>query len=386
MAALPAGRGPLVFLSYAANDENHARQLKDELSRRGARVWEPDHLNLVARTHEGVEGAIRRSDAFVVLLSQSSVSSTWVQMEIGAALAVMGHSQTSKIVPVVLGGVEVPEPLRSFRSIFVQNDDWSAVADNLVEHRSEIGEADFWQEVGDLLETLEADVQPAPIIGGVRPDYIVRHGERLLVLEVKPWSGPGVIDAIHALNELAFQVDAVGADEGFLVVSEVRTAMPDPAIVELRRLPDAIRAWLQAAEVEDLRSERMAEPKQIFAAMPFAPEYSDTYWVAMRGAAEAVGAGCVRVDEMDYVGDAVEKIKELIFQSTAVIADLSGSAPNVLFELGFAFALGKPCVLICSTPLSELPFDIRNQKTIAYARGQTYQLKEDLIQALGAVL
>jgi hypothetical protein len=69
----------------------------------------------------------------------------------------------------------------------------------------------------------------------------------------------------------------------------------------------------------------------------------------------------------------------------AVMADLSGSAPNVLFEVGFAFALGKPCVLVCSTPLNELPFDIRNQKTISYAKGQTYLLKEDLIPALRAI-
>ncbi|HWC49434.1 MAG TPA: toll/interleukin-1 receptor domain-containing protein [Solirubrobacterales bacterium] len=384
--SLPPGRGPLVFVSFAAADEEHARKLKEELSKRGARVWEPEHLNRVARVLNGVEEAIRRSDAFVVLLSEAGSESTWVQMEIGAALAVMGQSETSKVVPVVLGDAQLPAALRSYRSIFVRNNDWSAVADNLVEHRSEIAEADLWQEVRDLLKGLEVDAEAAPIIGGVRPDFVIRDGRRLLVLEVKPWSGPGIIDAIHALNQLSFQVDAVGAERGLLVVHEVRTAMPDPSIVGLAALPDAIRAWRDEVEVASSIRAGPPAPRQIFAAMPFAPEYSDTYWVAMREAAKAIDAGCVRVDEIDYVGDVVAKILELITKSDAVIADLSESAPNVLFELGFAFALGKTCILICSTPLSELPFDIRNQRTIAYAKGQTYQLKEDLIQTLRAVL
>ncbi|HEY3552762.1 MAG TPA: toll/interleukin-1 receptor domain-containing protein, partial [Solirubrobacterales bacterium] len=210
--SLPPGRGPLVFVSFAAADEEHARKLKEELSKRGARVWEPEHLNRVARVLNGVEEAIRRSDAFVVLLSEAGSESTWVQMEIGAALAVMGQSETSKVVPVVLGDAQLPAALRSYRSIFVRNNDWSAVADNLVEHRSEIAEADLWQEVRDLLKGLEVDAEAAPIIGGVRPDFVIRDGRRLLVLEVKPWSGPGIIDAIHALNQLSFQVDAVGAE------------------------------------------------------------------------------------------------------------------------------------------------------------------------------
>jgi len=147
-----------------------------------------------------------------------------------------------------------------------------------------------------------------------------------------------------------------------------------------------IDSWRAGTETQAARPLTASKPKQIFAAMPFAPEYSDTYWVAMREAAKAVEAGCVRVDEVDYVGDVVEKIKNLIAESDAVIADLSESAPNVLFELGFAFALEKPCVLICATPLDELPFDIRNQKTISYAKGQTYQLKEDLIQPLRMIL
>src|SRR5712692_7103428 len=50
----------------------------------------------------------------------------------------------------------------------------------------------------------------------------------------------------------------------------------------------------------------------------------------------------------------------------STISGTSPGKPNVLYEAGFAHALGKPTVHICSTPLSALPFDVRNWNTIAY--------------------
>ena len=58
-------------------------------------------------------------------------------------------------------------------------------------------------------------------------------------------------------------------------------------------------------------------------------------------------------------------------RSSAVIADLSESKPNVLYEAGLAHALKRPSVHICSTPIADLPFDVRNWNTIFCRRGQT---------------
>lgn len=350
-------------------------------------MWEPEELNVSARIAKGVEEVIRRSDVFIVLVSRASTSSSWVQWELATALRVLGSSGADKVIPLVLDETAPPQWLQGRRTLHVRNEDWSSVADNLVESHPEISEADFWQEVLDTLEALDVTFEAAPIVGGIRPDFLLRHGDRTMVLEVKPWKGPAMVDMVHGLDQLAFQVDAVGADRGLLVVQEVRTAMPPPEIVPLARLGDAVRAW-QREEQEPVAGEEVSppSPKQIFAAMPFAPEYSDTYRVAMREAAQAVGAGCVRVDDLTFVGDIVEKIEELIRESDAVIVDLSESTPNVLFEYGFALALKKPYVLICSTPLDELPFDIQYKKVITYSKGQTYELKEELLKILRVIL
>ena len=73
-------------------------------------------------------------------------------------------------------------------------------------------------------------------------------------------------------------------------------------------------------------------------------------------------------------------------KSVAVIVDLSEAKPNVLYETGYAHALKKPCIHICSTTLEKLPFDVANWKTTLYHPGQTHKLAKELAQRLKAVL
>jgi nucleoside 2-deoxyribosyltransferase len=110
------------------------------------------------------------------------------------------------------------------------------------------------------------------------------------------------------------------------------------------------------------------------------------YFVAMSFAAEQVGAACKRVDQTEFTGDIVQEIKRLISESVAVIVDLSEGRANVLYETGYAHALEKPTVHICSTDFSQLPFDVRNWNTIKYNRGQTTLLKQPLAERLGKVI
>jgi hypothetical protein len=127
---------------------------------------------------------------------------------------------------------------------------------------------------------------------------------------------------------------------------------------------------------------RPTPPMRVFAAMPFASLYDDTHVVAIEPACLDVGAGCTGADYSSHAGDIVGQIKALITGSVAVVADLSESRPNVLFEIGYASALGRPVVQICSTPLDQIPFDVRNDKTLPYAIGQTAKLRLKLFAEL----
>jgi hypothetical protein len=139
------------------------------------------------------------------------------------------------------------------------------------------------------------------------------------------------------------------------------------------------------AEPQDESTLTSQKRRTIFAAMPFAPEYDDVFFVAMAFAAEQVNAVCRRVDQDNFSGDIVSRIEELIRASDAVIADISESKPNVLYETGFAHGVGRPRVHICCTELENMPFDVRNWNTLRYTRGRTCQLREPLAQRLATI-
>ena len=77
-------------------------------------------------------------------------------------------------------------------------------------------------------------------------------------------------------------------------------------------------------------------------------------------------------------GNVVAQIQSMIRAAKAVVADLSDSRPNVLHEVGFAEALGKPVIQISGTPTAGLPFNVRNNQTITYSIGQTAKLRKRL--------
>ena len=67
-----------------------------------------------------------------------------------------------------------------------------------------------------------------------------------------------------------------------------------------------------------------------------------------------------------------------LFDCDIIVADVSGNNPNVMWELGYAMALGKPAIPI-STNVGRLPFNIREMRTIPYdARDIDHSLSHSL--------
>jgi len=95
-----------VYLSYAQPDADAAHALADALRSDGLAVW--DDTLVVPGEHWGQASAtaIKRADAFVVLLSDESVDSPWVRNEIQYALGASRFED--RVVPVYLDDVRAP--------------------------------------------------------------------------------------------------------------------------------------------------------------------------------------------------------------------------------------------------------------------------------------
>ena len=110
---------------------------------------------------------------------------------------------------------------------------------------------------------------------------------------------------------------------------------------------------------------------QVAVMMPFSDDHSvDPVYKAIREGVEAAGKSAKRVDEIMTATKIPDDVKELIRTSSAVVIDLTGLNPNVVYELGFADGLGKKAILIQEGKVSGLPFDFAASRVFVYERNQ----------------
>ncbi len=100
-----------VFLSYAREDEAAAKQLAEGVGRAGHDVWWDRHIQGGSRFSAEIDRELKSADAVVVLWSEASVESAWVQDE-----AAEGRD-SGRLVPVSLNGSRPPLGFRQFHTV-----------------------------------------------------------------------------------------------------------------------------------------------------------------------------------------------------------------------------------------------------------------------------
>lgn len=109
-----------------------------------------------------------------------------------------------------------------------------------------------------------------------------------------------------------------------------------------------------------------------FVIMPFAPDFDDVYGAikqAVESATAKSNGRCFRLDEARPAGRITDRLLGELKSATFCVADITGTKPNVMWELGFAMALGKPAIVVTQN-LADLPFDILDMQTIEYQRNR----------------
>ncbi len=100
-----------VFLSYAREDVDAAKELADCISMAGHEVWWDRHIQGGSRFTNEIDRALKDAEAVVVLWSDASVQSAWVQDE-----AAEGRD-SGRLVPATLGTVKPPLGFRQFHTV-----------------------------------------------------------------------------------------------------------------------------------------------------------------------------------------------------------------------------------------------------------------------------
>lgn len=130
---------------------------------------------------------------------------------------------------------------------------------------------------------------------------------------------------------------------------------------------------------------------RIFVLMPFAEDFDDVYHIikdateSVRKASNAV-IECYRADEIEEPGKISVQVLDAIRTADLVVAELTGSNPNVMYELGYAHALNKPAIIL-NQAVHNSPFDVKDFRQITYDRTRLLKdCRPSLIASITAVV
>lgn len=91
------------FISYSSKDENFAQRLHSDLQDKGVRCWYAPHdLKIGDRIRPAIDDAIRIRDKLLIVLSDNSLNSQWVEEEVETAFEEEKRRGKTVLFPVRL--------------------------------------------------------------------------------------------------------------------------------------------------------------------------------------------------------------------------------------------------------------------------------------------
>ncbi len=250
------------------------------------------------------------------------------------ALLEEAKAEINIFVGVVLAGAE-REAVFLPESPFSLEYDWLRVADLELSLDGEIVESPL-VTAEKLYELLRIENLPVEEHGGSRADWRLRIDRRL-----RRYRG---MQTIADYLERRPAAPARGSLAGEL--EEGRIALrPATNLIAISRDP------------------------YLFILMPFTESWSQNVRDVIEQAARSVRQSHAnltwdRADDFTDAGRITDQIMRAIERSDMIVADVTNSNPNVMFELGYADALAKP-IIVLNQQVDTAPFDIKNWRQIS---------------------
>jgi len=131
--------------------------------------------------------------------------------------------------------------------------------------------------------------------------------------------------------------------------------------------------------------------RKCFVMQPFdSGSFDKRYESVFAPAIKSGGVEPYRVDRDPSVSIPIQEIENGIRDSELCFADITTDNPNVWFELGFALAIPREVVLVCSAERqTRYPFDVQHRNIIQYKTGAPQdfdELKPKITARIQAVL
>lgn len=118
--------------------------------------------------------------------------------------------------------------------------------------------------------------------------------------------------------------------------------------------------------------------KKCFVIQPFDEKFDKRFEDVFKPAINNADFEAYRIDNDLSVDILIDDIEKGISECAICFAEITTNNPNVWYELGFAFALNKDVVMVCSKERedSKFPFDIRHRHILTYDTSSPSDFKD----------
>jgi len=100
------------FISYSSKNRDFAERLHADLQAKGVRCWfDQEDLKIGAKFRQHIDTAIRVHDKLMLVLSEQSLASDWVEAEVEAALDREGREKRIVLFPIRLDDAVLESPV-----------------------------------------------------------------------------------------------------------------------------------------------------------------------------------------------------------------------------------------------------------------------------------
>ncbi len=100
---------PRVFISHSSRDKDFVRKLKADLDAQKLDVWvDEQRIDVGGSIVEGVSEGLRDTDYFVLVISENSLSSRWVQQEYNSAMMSELSGKGVIVLPIRIDDAPLP--------------------------------------------------------------------------------------------------------------------------------------------------------------------------------------------------------------------------------------------------------------------------------------
>jgi uncharacterized protein YjbI with pentapeptide repeats len=129
------------FISYSSKDAAFASRLHAELEKNGVRCWyAPEDIKIGEEFRQTIDDAIREYDKLLLVLSEHSVRSSWVQDEVEACLELERRQQRQVLFPIRLD-----------EAVTNTHQAWAAA----IRRRRHIGDFTLWRDASAYEEAFQ---------------------------------------------------------------------------------------------------------------------------------------------------------------------------------------------------------------------------------------